>query len=168
MLRKDGLSKTKIALEYDLSCCIIWKDDISFFPKIFFRRKMKDDISQENTRKYNIFLKCPEKMVFLKKNRAGIWSFLNYLMMLFLGRKMKDDLSQEIHGNMIFSVSICIIVTNMILPFCKKIIDDLLPKKSDWHSTTIHKIFETNSRTILDHLHRRFRILLSNEKKQKI
>ena len=70
MLRKDGLSKTKIALEYDLSCCIIWKDDISFFPKIFFRRKMKDDISQENTRKYNIFLKCPEKMVFLKKKVA--------------------------------------------------------------------------------------------------
>ena len=60
---------------------------------------------------------------------------------------------------------ICIIVTNMILPFCKKIKDYLLPKKSDWHSTTIHKIFETNSRTILDHLHWRFHILLSNEKK---
>ena len=30
--RKDGLFK-KYALEYDLSCCVIWKDDISFSRK---------------------------------------------------------------------------------------------------------------------------------------
>ena len=42
---------------------------------------------------------------------------------------MNDDLSQEIHGNMMFSVymykcykcdTICINVTNVILPFSKK------------------------------------------------
>ena len=40
--------KKKIALEYDLFCNI-WKDGISFFTKIsfFFRRKMKDDLSQK-------------------------------------------------------------------------------------------------------------------------
>ena len=48
MFCKDSLSK-KIALEYDLFCNI-WKDGISFFPKIlffFFRRKIKDDLSQK-------------------------------------------------------------------------------------------------------------------------
>ena len=55
---KDGLSK-KIALEYDLFRNI-WKDGISFFPKInfFFTRKMKDDLSQK------------------KKKVMEIWSFL--------------------------------------------------------------------------------------------
>ena len=33
---------------------------------LFFRQKMKNDLSQKNTWKY-IFLKCPEKMVFPKK-----------------------------------------------------------------------------------------------------
>ena len=36
-----------ISLEYDLSCCVIWKDDI-FFPEnmiLFIRRKMKGDLS---------------------------------------------------------------------------------------------------------------------------
>ena len=32
IFRKDGILK-KFALEYDLSCCVIWKDDISFFRK---------------------------------------------------------------------------------------------------------------------------------------
>ena len=34
---------------------------------LFFRRKMKDDLSQKNTWKYDIFFKCSEKMVFPKK-----------------------------------------------------------------------------------------------------
>ena len=47
MLLKDGLSKED-ALEHDLFCNM-WKDVISFFPKIyfFFRRQMKDDLSQK-------------------------------------------------------------------------------------------------------------------------
>ena len=34
---------------------------------LFFRRKMKNDLSQKNTWKYNIFFKCAGKMVFPKK-----------------------------------------------------------------------------------------------------
>ena len=34
-------------------------------------RKMKDDLSQKNTRKYDIFLKLPEKMVFSKRAAHG-------------------------------------------------------------------------------------------------
>ena len=34
---------------------------------LFFRRKMKDDLSQKNTWNYDIFFKCSEKMVFPKK-----------------------------------------------------------------------------------------------------
>ena len=45
----------KIALEYDLSSCIIWKDDIFLRENmiLFFRRKIKDDVSQKNTWKYD-------------------------------------------------------------------------------------------------------------------
>ena len=48
---------------------------------LFFRRNMKDDLSQKTTWKYDIFSKCPGKMVFpkKKKNRTGIRSFLYYL-----------------------------------------------------------------------------------------
>ena len=35
------------------------------------RRKMKDDLSQKNTRKYDIFVKFPEEMVFSKRAIAG-------------------------------------------------------------------------------------------------
>ena len=43
---------------------------IFLFPEnmvLFFRRKMKYDLSQKNTWKYDTFFKCPEKMVFRKK-----------------------------------------------------------------------------------------------------
>ena len=43
---------------------------IFLFPKnmiLFFKRKMKDDLSQKNTWKYDIFFKCSEKMVFPRK-----------------------------------------------------------------------------------------------------
>ena len=73
---------------------------------------MKDDLSQKNTWKYDIFFKCSAKMIF-PKNRTGLWSFLLYYqerwyfffpinMILFFRRKIKDDLSQKIHGNTIF------------------------------------------------------------------
>ena len=68
---KYGLSK-KNALEFDLSC-IIGKYDIYFSRKYDLtpRRKMKDDLSQKNTRKYGIFFKCSEKMVFSKRTEPG-------------------------------------------------------------------------------------------------
>ena len=77
---------------------------------------MKDDLSQKNTWKYDIFFKCSEKMVFPKKSHwnmiflvlSGKMIFLfPENMILFFRQKMKDDLSQEIHGNMIFSVYMC-------------------------------------------------------------
>ena len=45
---------------------------IFLFPEnmiLFFRRKMKDDLSQKkSTWKYDIFFKCSEKFAFPKKN----------------------------------------------------------------------------------------------------
>ena len=34
---------------------------------LYLRRKMKDDLSQKNTKKYDIFFKLSEKMVFTKR-----------------------------------------------------------------------------------------------------
>ena len=68
---------------------------------LFFRRKMKDDLS----RKCDIFCGCSEKMVF-PKNRIGIWSFLYYQkktiflfpekIILLFRRKMKHSLSKKL------------------------------------------------------------------------
>ena len=47
---------------------------------------------------------------------------------------MKDELSQEIHGNLMFSVCsvnmVFLFPTNMKLPFCQKIKDDIFPKNT--------------------------------------
>ena len=43
---------------------------IFLFPEnmiLHLRRKMKDDLSQKNTRKYDIFFKLSEKMLFTKR-----------------------------------------------------------------------------------------------------
>ena len=34
---------------------------------LYLRRKMKDDLSQKNTRKYDVFFKLSEKIVFPKR-----------------------------------------------------------------------------------------------------
>ena len=81
----------------DISC-IIRKDDI-FFPEnmiLFFRRKMKDDLSQKTTWKYDTFFKCSKKIVFPKTPHwnfivsSGKMAFL-FLenMIFFLGCKWK-------------------------------------------------------------------------------
>ena len=64
---KDGLSK-KIAVEHDLSC-IIGKDDISFSRKYDLTCWMENERWSflKNTRKYDIFFRPPEKMVFPKR-----------------------------------------------------------------------------------------------------
>ena len=96
---KDGLSK-KIALEFDLSC-IIGKDDISISRKydLTSRRKMKDDLSQKNTQKYDIFSKCSENMVFSIRIVPGhdlsctIWKggiFFPKTWYFFPGRKTRE------------------------------------------------------------------------------
>ena len=61
-----------IALECDLSR-IIGKDHVSLSRKydLNLRRKMKDDLFQKNTRKYDIFFRSSEKKVFLKGAAPG-------------------------------------------------------------------------------------------------
>ena len=84
---------------------------------LFFRRKMINDLSQKKKKKkkwkYDIFFKCYEKMIFLKKWHWNMiflipWGKMAFLfhenMIFFYGREMKDDISQKIHGNMMFSV----------------------------------------------------------------
>ena len=140
MFWKDGLSShwnmTWIALGYDTSCTTSWKM-IFFFPEnmiLFYRRKMKDDLSQENTWKHDIFFKCSEKIAFPKKitpehelsrtiRKDGISFSRKYD--IFSRRKVKDDLSQKIRGNMMFSVysvkMVPLFPTNMKLTFQKPI-----------------------------------------------
>ena len=77
-----------------------------------FRWKMKDDVSEKNTLKYDIFFKCSEKMVLSKETALGhdlsciIWKdgIFSPKTYFFLGRNARDHLFQEIHGNMKFSV----------------------------------------------------------------
>ena len=72
---------------------------------LFLRQKMKDDLSQKNTWKYDIFFKCSEKMIFPKKSH---WNMISLVVLsgkmifhftentiLFFRRKMKDNLSQK-------------------------------------------------------------------------
>ena len=99
----------KNALEFDLSC-IIGKYDVYFSRKYDLtpRRKMKDDLSQRNTRKYGIFFKCSEKMVFSKRTEPGhdlsCTSWKGGFFFSLYGKRERDDFSREIHGNMIFSI----------------------------------------------------------------
>ena len=80
---------------------------IFLFPEniiFFFRRKMKDDLSQKNLWKYDTFFKCSEMMVFLRKSH---WNMIFLLfsgkmiflfpenIILFFRRKVKDDPSQK-------------------------------------------------------------------------
>ena len=69
---------------------ILSRKMIFLFPKImilFFRRKMKDDISQKNTWKYDIFFKCPEKIVFPKNLHWNMIFFLLSGKMVFFSGK---------------------------------------------------------------------------------
>ena len=98
---------------------------IFLFPEnliLFFRCQQKDNLSQKITWKYDIFFKCPEKMVFPKSLYlnmtffviswiwfffffCNIWkdgiSFLQKKWYFFFRREMKenDDLYQKTYGN---------------------------------------------------------------------
>ena len=97
-----------------------------FFPKIFFRRKMKDDLSQKKYEEIWYFLQMPRTDGLSKTKLRRNMTFLvlsgnlvfysRKIWCFFLGRKMIDDLAQEIHGNMTVSVYMynCY---NMILAF---------------------------------------------------
>ena len=110
------------------------------FPKnmiLFFRQKMKDDLSQKNTWKYDIFFKCPKKMVFPKiitleyDLSCIIWKdvFFPENMIFFLWTENERwSFSRITQKYDIF----CIYVQMLQIwyyPSGKKIKDDLLPKK---------------------------------------
>ena len=62
-----------------------------FFPEnmiLFFRRKIKDDLSQKNAWKYDIFFKCSGKMVFPKKLHWNIIFFTSWGNMAFFFPKI--------------------------------------------------------------------------------
>ena len=95
-------------LHWNMIFLILSGKMIFLFPEniiLFFRRKIKDDISQKNTRKYDIFFKCSEKMVFQKKSHQNmIFLIVLFGKMIFLfpenmilsfRQKMKDDVSQK-------------------------------------------------------------------------
>ena len=77
-----------IALECDLSR-IIGKDHVSLSRKydLNLRRKMKDDLFQKNTRKYDIFFRSSEKKVFLKGPRWDMIFLVLSGKMVFFSRK---------------------------------------------------------------------------------
>ena len=104
-----------MALEYNLSCII--RKDNTFFPKntiLFFRRSMKDDLSQKKKYmeiwdflqmfwKNDLSKKSHWNMIFLVVLSRKMIFLFPESMILFFRRQMEDDLSQKIHGNTIFS-----------------------------------------------------------------
>ena len=135
---KDGLSK-KIALEYDLSC-IIGKDDISFSRKYDLTRWTENERWSflKNTRKYDIFFRPSENMVFPKGAAPAhdlsciIWKdgiFFPKTWYFFPGQKVRGGLSQEIHGNMTFLCTRTGVTNVAPRPSVKKIKDGLIPQK---------------------------------------
>ena len=89
---------------------------IFLFPEnmiLHLRQKMKDDLSQKNKRKYDIFFKLSKKVVFTKRAAQGhdlsciIWrkDGIFFPKTYFsIGQKLRGDLSQETYGNMTFFV----------------------------------------------------------------
>ena len=80
---------------------------------LHLRQKMKDDLSQKNKRKYDIFFKLSKKVVFAKRAAQGhdlsciIWRKDGIFFpktYFFIGQKLRGDLSQETYGNMTFFV----------------------------------------------------------------
>ena len=111
----EKMNFQKTALECDLSC-IIRKDDIFFENMILFlRQERKDDLSQKNIWKYDIFFKCSENLVF-SKNCIEIWSFSYYLEKLYfffpktwsysLEAKWKMNFLKKMNVNIIFSANV--------------------------------------------------------------
>ena len=122
-------------LYWNMILLVLSKKTVFIFPEmiLFFRRKMKDDLSQKNTWKHYIFFKCSKKTVF-PKNRSGIWSSLYYLEIwyffpkmwyFFLDGKWKMIFAKK-YLQIWYFLYICINGTNMTLPVC--------PKNQRWFS----------------------------------
>ena len=106
---------------------------------LFFRHKRKDDLSQKNTWKYDIFFKFCEKMVFPRNSRLDVIFFVIYRKMVCLfsrkyyifslGRKRKKMIFIKKHMEIWYFLCICVGVTNTTLPSWQKNKDVLAPKK---------------------------------------
>ena len=122
---------------------------VFLFPEniiLFFRRKMKDDLSQKihgNT----IFFSNGSKTWSFQKTHGGIWSFLytwkdsnffpgKYDIFSFDGKWKMIFLKK--YMEIWYFLYICINVTNMILPLYKKKSKMIFSRKNtlttDWHS----------------------------------
>ena len=113
---------------------------IFLFPEsmiLFFRQKRKDDLSQKNTWKNDIFLKCCEKMVFPKNSRLNMIFFVisGNTVFLFsrkhdifsLGGKWKKIIFIKKRVEIWYFLYICVGVTGVTLPSWEKNKD--APKK---------------------------------------
>ena len=93
---------------------------------LFFRHKRKDDLSQKNTWKYDVFFKCSEKMVFPKTLHLNTIFFVISGKMVFLfsrkydifslGRKWKKLIFIKKRVEMWHFLYICVGVTGVTLP----------------------------------------------------
>ena len=118
-------------LYWNMISLVLSGEMIFLFPKnmiLQLGREMKDDLSQKNTQKYNIFFKLSEKMVFSK--RATLRDMIFFVLSrkivffpkicyFFLGQEVRDYLSQEIHKN-IFSVYMYRCYKRSATPLCRK------------------------------------------------
>ena len=106
---------------------------IFLFPEsmiLFFRQKRKDDLSQKNTWKNDIFLKCCEKMVFPKNSRLNMIFFVisGNTVFLFsrkhdifsLGGKWKKIIFIKKRVEIWYFLYICVGVTGVTLPSWEK------------------------------------------------
>ena len=105
---------------------------IFLFPEnmiLFFRHKRKDDLSQKTTCKYDIFLKCSEKMVFPKNSRLNTIFFVISGKMVFLfsrkyifslGGKWKKTIFIKKRLEILYFLYICVGVRGVALPFWLK------------------------------------------------
>ena len=152
MFWKGSLSK-KIALEYDFSCCINWKDKI-----------------------WSYSLDGKWRMIFLKKKYMEIWYFLQMPRKDGLSKKTSRSkmIFLVLSGKMVFFSGKYYIFPSdgkwkMMLPFCKKknqrwSSPEKKNLKGDWHSRSDSRKSSNDFLYFYGDLHRRFHILLSSEK----
>ena len=139
MFLKDGLSKK---IHWNMIFPVLSLKMILLFPKnmtLFLRHKRKDDLSQKNTWKYDIFFKCSEKMVFPRNSRLDVIFFVisGKMVSLFsrkyyifsLGRKWKKMIFIKKRMEIWYFLCICVGVTNTTLPSWQKNKDALASKK---------------------------------------
>ena len=55
-------------------------DSNMIFPVLPGKRKVKDDLSQKNTLKFDVFCKCSEKIVFPKKKKKMHWNMISLVL----------------------------------------------------------------------------------------